>query len=107
MIFIIKRSYFLKNLFKGSTSNSSNRLRVMYTNTQNINTNELIVLYYGNTVTLKGSQIIVNGQPGLELPYKINDLLVRQATTVLVSVEGKDLFNKNHVLLFLYFFLSN
>jgi hypothetical protein len=60
----------------------------MYTNTQNINTNELVVLHYGNTVTIKGSQIIINGQPGPQLPYKINDLLVRQATSVLVGVEG-------------------
>jgi hypothetical protein len=62
----------------------------MYTNTKNINTNELVVVHYGNTATIKGSQIIVNGQPGLTLPYKVNDLLVRQATSVLVGIEGKD-----------------
>jgi hypothetical protein len=66
----------------------------MYTNTQNINTNELVVVHYGNTATIKGSQIIINGQPGPELPYRINDLLVRQATTVLVGIEGKKSFFK-------------
>jgi len=74
---------------KGTDLDSSDNLRVMYTNTQNINTNELVVVHYGNTATIKGSQIIINGQPGPELPYRINDLLVRQATTVLVGIEGK------------------
>lgn len=75
---------------KGSNVDSSNKLRVLYTNTQNINTNELVVIYYGNTVTIKGSQIIVNGQAGPELPYKINDLLIRQATSILIGVQGKN-----------------
>lgn len=61
----------------------------MYTNTQNINTNELVIVYYGKTITLKGSQIVVNGQPGPTLPYKINDAVIRQATSVLIGVEGK------------------
>lgn len=61
----------------------------MYTNTKNIDTNELVVLFYGNIVTIKGSQVIVNGQPGPQLPHKINDLLIRQATSVLLGVEGK------------------
>jgi hypothetical protein len=64
----------------------------MYTNTQNINTNELVVVHYGNTVTIKGSQIIINGQSQSDLPYQVNDLLIRQATSVLIGVEGK---NKN------------
>lgn len=66
----------------------------MYTNSKDIKTNELIVVHYGNIVTIKGSQIIVNGQPGPELPYKMNELLVRQATSVLVGVEGKNFFNR-------------
>jgi hypothetical protein len=69
----------------------------MYTNTQNVNTNELVVVRYGNTVTIKGSQIIINGQPGPQLPSQINDLLVRQATSILVGVEGKmNLFRINY-----------
>ena len=61
----------------------------MYTNANNVNNNELVVVHYGNTVTIKGSQIIINSQPGPQLPHKINDLLVRQATSILISVEGK------------------
>jgi hypothetical protein len=61
----------------------------MYTNANNINTNELVISHYGNLITLKGSQIIINGQPGPQLPYQMNDLLVRQATSVLIGVEGK------------------
>lgn len=60
----------------------------MYTNAQNVNNNELVVVHYGNTVTIKGSQVIINGQPGPQLPHKVNDLLVRQATSILLSVEG-------------------
>ena len=78
------------NLVEGTNSDASSKLRVMYTNNQNINTNELVIVHYGNTVTLKGSQIIVNGQAGPELPYKVNDLLIRQATSVLIGVEGSD-----------------
>lgn len=66
----------------------------MYTNNKDINTNELVVVHYGNTVTIKGSQIIVNGQPGPELPYKVNDLLIRQATSVLIGVEGKHFYHR-------------
>jgi hypothetical protein len=62
----------------------------MYTNTNNINTNELVVVHYGNTVTIKGTQVIVNGQPGPVLPNKVNDLLVRQATSALLGIEGSD-----------------
>jgi hypothetical protein len=62
----------------------------MYTNANNIDTNELVVVHYGNTATIKGSQIIVNGQPGPELPYQVNDLLIRQATSVLIGIEGSD-----------------
>lgn len=85
-------NFYLINDFlfsQGTNSDASSKLRVMYTNNQNINTNELVIVHYGNTVTLKGSQIIVNGHAGPELPYKINDLLIRQATSVLVGVEGK------------------
>jgi hypothetical protein len=60
----------------------------MYTNTKNVNTNELVVIRNGNTVTIKGSQVIANGQPGPQLPHKINDLSVRRATSVLIGVEG-------------------
>ena len=73
---------------QGADLASSNKLRVMYTNTKNVDTNELVVVHYGNTVTIKGSQIIINGQPGPQLPSRVNDLLVRQATSVLVAVEG-------------------
>lgn len=83
---------------KGTNSDSANKLRVMYTNTQNINTNELVVVHYGNTVTIKGSQIIINGQPGSALPYQVNDLLIRQATSVLIGVEGKN----KHFSIFLF-----
>jgi hypothetical protein len=62
----------------------------MYTNTQNINTNELDVIHYGNAVTVKGSQIIINGQSASGLPYQINDLLIRQATSILIGIEGTD-----------------
>ncbi|CAF5116946.1 unnamed protein product, partial [Rotaria magnacalcarata] len=77
-------------LLEGIDSKSSNKLRVMYTNTQDISTNELVVVYYGNIVNIKGSQIVVNGQPGTQLPHTSNDLLIRQATSVLLSVEGPD-----------------
>jgi hypothetical protein len=74
----------------------------MYTNTNNVNTNELVVVHYGNTVTIKGSQIIINGQAGPDLPYQINDLLVRQATSILVGVEGKVLSTKFLIFIFVY-----
>jgi hypothetical protein len=74
----------------------------MYTNTNNVNTNELVVVRYGNTVTIKGSQIIINGQAGPDLPYQINDLLVRQATSILVGVEGKVLSTKFLIFIFVY-----
>ena len=61
----------------------------MYTNTKNVDNNELVVVHYGNTVTIKGSQIIINGLPGPQLPSRVNGLLVRQATSVLVAVEGE------------------
>jgi hypothetical protein len=73
----------------------------MYANSKDINTNELVVAHYGNIVTIKGSQIIINGQPGPELPYKVNDLLIRQATSVLVGIEGKHFFiRKSSILLY-------
>ena len=65
----------------------------MYANSKDITKNELVVGHYGNIVTIKGSQIIVNGQPTSELPYKVNELLIRQATSVLVGVEGKKKFS--------------
>lgn len=60
----------------------------MYTNTKDIRTNELLIIHYGNIVNIKRSQVVINGQPGVQLPHKISDLLIRQATTVLLSVEG-------------------
>ncbi|CAF1096107.1 unnamed protein product [Rotaria sordida] len=77
-------------LLEGANSDLSSKLRVMYTNTKNIRTNELVIVHYGNTVNIKGSQIVANGQPGVQLPHRINDLLIRQATSVLLSVEGTD-----------------
>jgi hypothetical protein len=59
-------------------------------------------VHYGNTVTIKGSQIIINGQAGPDLPYQINDLLVRQATSILVGVEGKVLSTKFLIFIFVY-----
>ncbi|CAF4176668.1 unnamed protein product [Rotaria socialis] len=77
-------------LLEGTDVKSSEKLRVMYTNTQDISTNELVIVYYGNIVNIKGSQIVLNGQPGTQLPQKSNNLLIRQATSVLRSVEGPD-----------------
>ena len=77
----------------------------MYTNSKDITKNELVIVHYGNIVTIKGSQIIINGQPGPQLPHKINDLLIRQATSVLVGVEGKDFFNTDEMFIFFSFFL--
>lgn len=64
----------------------------MYANTKDIQTNELVITRYGNNIHVKGSQIVINGQPGIQLPYKINDLLVRQVTSVLVGVEGNIIY---------------
>ncbi|CAF1170552.1 unnamed protein product, partial [Didymodactylos carnosus] len=76
------------SLLEGLNPDSSNKLRVMYTSTENITTNELIVSHYENIVTIKGNQIIINGVAGPALPYKLNDLVVRLATSVLVGIEG-------------------
>lgn len=67
-----------------------NQLRIMYTNNRNVGSNELIVVYYGNSVTIRGDQTIINGRLESQLPHKINDFLVRKATTIMTSVEGEN-----------------
>ena len=60
----------------------------MYINERDVRTNELRIIYNGTKVTIKGTQIIVNDDAESQLLHTVNDLVIRQATSFIISVQG-------------------
>lgn len=67
------------------TNDQSNSLRVTYRQP----TNELTIEIVQTKIILRENQILINGNIRHSLPYQLDNVIIRHASTVLIEVRGR------------------